>query len=843
MKITIHQSLCGEQEKAWSLLQTTMLDKSTAKSIAFKTDLQEQTGGINWVPAIRGFGVDSYYVVMKTFEDTSSDVRRGRKFSHVLILEKRDLENLHDLNVVLNLLPVSMDKEAPIEPITVELQIHGTPPTLSPKFQQRFNKLVHGYLKIKEYSNVLLWLGQKDFELAITELWTRLTFEERLNLNFGITFNNEMPKATHLNLMAVPDGIQSKFLKTSYFTVAKEDAHTPVDLVEQILLGDDTAKRRLYAFKETFQIKFLLRNDISFIAKGIDTFENLSKTSDFKKINTLSHIIAKYAPSPKHGEQYKLDLLNRIIHLANTVSYTDLMVLRTFKVESYKDSQSVLSNALTIWMKGNIFKTGSRPGTYNGFFEQQTHANPNWWDNIVDKQLKSFLGIMDKAKAEVIYAWFKDDIAILEKIEQCLDKSSVAEMSLTEKLPKNVNPEIISTLKRFSIEQNWFRLYATLLVRQFSFEKALTELLQVDQEIDSLDALNIILKNSKPKEVVAFAVDNGDERLLKIAGKLCTQSPNLFNSIDVLNKNWQAIWWETIKNGNAVDKGIKNVKEKLAQILDGLNTGTAIREELLEAIANSEYGNILWYEHRIEAWPKLPPAARILFLKKTATALLEDLSKNPSTEIPDDELLRNYITRFGINDFVYYNRSKIRNVIPIFENFSLDDDYLKNYINNYTGVISAIDAKHLGELIKNKRYSSSTYAVYEKATKDNNWRFALSECHDMLDVLTKGAIFLWGTLSSVAITEDQWWESAEELIIELYPDGASLQTLWRKSGGRESDLIMQTTPANVWHNALYKLRRGGFEDVTMNDLLKEIDKRYGKNEKFRIIYRLRKEFL
>ncbi|RYE52943.1 MAG: hypothetical protein EOP48_15405, partial [Sphingobacteriales bacterium] len=659
-------------------------------------------------------------------------------------MEKKDLGNLHDLNAVVDLLPESMDKVAPIEPIIMDLQAHVTPDTLSPTFQQRFNKLVHGYLKIQEYSNILLWLGQEDFELAIAELWKRLTFEERHNFNFGITFNNEMPQATHINLMAIPESIQSKFLKTGYFIVAKEDSHTPVDLVEQILLGNDNASRRLNAFKEALQIESLLRSDVSLIAKGIDTFEGLGKTSDIKKINTLSHIIAKYAPSEKQGEQYKSALLLRIIHLINMTPYTELMVLRTFKTESYKGSQNLLANALVAWMAGSIFKAGSRPGTYSGFFEQLAPANPNWWDDTIDEQLKSFLSTIDKTKAEIIYLWLKDDIAIFARIERYLDKSSVTETSLIENLPKKVTPELFNTLQKFSIEQNWFRLYATLLMGQFAFEKALTELLKVDRRIDSLDALNIMLNNRKPKDVVSFAVNNIDERLLKIVGKLCAQSPSLLNSIDVLNQNWQAIWREAIKNGNGVENGIISIKEKVAQILDGLNSGTAIHEELLEAIANSEYGNILGYEARTEVWSKLPPATRIIFLKKTSTALLAELSKNPSTEIPDDEQLRNYMTHSGINDFVYYHRTKIRNVIPIFESFNLHDDYLRNYIFNYTGIISAIDAKLLGEVIKNRRYSNSAGAVYQKATKNNNWRFALLECHDMLDVFTKGAIFLWG---------------------------------------------------------------------------------------------------
>lgn len=89
MKVIVHQSICGEVDKGWGLIRTTLSDVNIAKDIAFKTDLQEQTSGINWSPAIRGFSEGDYFLIMKTFEDTSPEVRRGRKFSHVLMVLKK----------------------------------------------------------------------------------------------------------------------------------------------------------------------------------------------------------------------------------------------------------------------------------------------------------------------------------------------------------------------------------------------------------------------------------------------------------------------------------------------------------------------------------------------------------------------------------------------------------------------------------------------------------------------------------------------------------------------------------------------------------------------------------
>jgi len=91
VKVIIHQSICGEVDKAWGLIKTTLPDVNIAKNIAFRTDLQDQTSGVNWEPAIRGFSEGDYFLIMKTFEDTALDVRRGRKYSHVLMIPKEKI--------------------------------------------------------------------------------------------------------------------------------------------------------------------------------------------------------------------------------------------------------------------------------------------------------------------------------------------------------------------------------------------------------------------------------------------------------------------------------------------------------------------------------------------------------------------------------------------------------------------------------------------------------------------------------------------------------------------------------------------------------------------------------
>ncbi|WP_066223696.1 GAP1-N1 domain-containing protein [Formosa haliotis] len=338
MKVTIHQSICGEVNKAWGLIKTTLPDVNIAKSIAFRTDLQDQTSGINWEPAIRGFSEGDFFLIMKTFEDTASDVRRGRKFSHVLMLPKNEIVSIDNLEPIIDLLSKEINKNILLEPISIEISSSNTTGVID-KFQGKFNKLINGYINRNRYNNTLIWIGQEYFDMAVIELWRSLNVAERQDFCFDIAFNNENKGTSQLSLIAVPESVQSKFVKSDFFIVRQNDNHKPTELLEQLLIGDASVQKRINRFKKAIESKSLLREDIALIAKGIDTFEHVENSKDLKKLNTLSHIIAKYSPLPEQGMDFKNHLLTIIGKLAESVNFSDLIVLRNFKTESFKNSK------------------------------------------------------------------------------------------------------------------------------------------------------------------------------------------------------------------------------------------------------------------------------------------------------------------------------------------------------------------------------------------------------------------------------------------------------------------------------------------------------------------------
>lgn len=845
MKIVVHQSICGEVNKAWGLIKTTMQDNYLAKNIAFRTDLQDQTGGINWLPAIRGFCEGDYFLIMKTFEDTSSDVRRGRKFSHVLIIQKKEIVDLNDIEQIINLLPAKIEKDIPLEPIHLEYLSKTKPNILSVTVQGRFNKLINGYLNLKNYKNTLIWIGQENFSLAVIEFWKCLTQQERQSFQFGISFNNDDKGIDGISLITVPESVQSKFLKSDFFIIGKNDNHKPSELIEQLLIGDHAVKERINNFEKSIDSKPLSRENINSLAKGIDTFEHLNDATDIKKLNTLSHIIAQFAPTTNQGNVYKQQLLEKIIQLIETAKFSEIVVLRNFKIESYKNSQKSLSETLINWMTQNIFLINKNLFDFKLFFDNLKDNNLNWWDEVVKNEIKIYLETIDPFKASIVYVWLIESPSILSKINPFIDKSKESETSFVEKFPKNISDKLVQELKEFSITNNWLRLFSKILNFQFKLEKALTELFQVDKDENYFEAIDIIIDGKNEISIIQYAIQTDNIRMIKKAGQICHNSPKNLAKIDVLNLNWQKIWLEAIVLGNEIKTGLKEPEKEIFKLFDGLISEIKFIEDLIYQISLSEYSNLLLYPNMTKLWERLPANAKNNFLTNTSSALLKQLSENSSIVIPNDEKLINHIGQIGISEFLYYNRNNIKSVIPIFDKFiQLHDNNLRDYLNNYSGQINAIEATQLGRLISSRRFSNSAYIIYDKSSKYNNWRFALEECYHLLDLITRGLLAVSGILSTtVKIPTDEWWQGAEELIIELYPNSTSLTTIWKKSGGKESDLLMNVSAANAWSDALYKLKKTHLKDLTMNDLLKEIKKQYSDNPKFKIIYSLRKNYI
>lgn len=820
-----------------------MPDDSIARSIAFKTDLEDQAGGVTWQPTIRGFLQDDYFLLMKTYPDKSPDVRTGRAYSHVLLISKENIDSITDIGSLFKYFPDEIDKSISLEPINFNLKdVNGI---ILPKgFQERFNKAIHSYRKSNDYNNTFIWVGIENFEQAVIRFWKILSSKEKAIVNFGIYFNAVAIPKDKLNFITTPENIESKFINGGFCLIRRNDSYALTNISEQFLAGYESAGLRIKKFEETIESEPLSRENIDKVAIVIKTFEELDSTTDLKKLNSLAFIIGEYSPDEKKGVVFKEKLVEKIKMLIEKGDVTEIQLIRKFNVKSFKGSESKFVSALNNWLDKYLFSnSASMKGNTSILFKQLRESTiKNWWTKSFDEKLKTFLAKINSNSAAVIFNWLHSDFGIFKGIQTNIDNSKDSENYFISQMPSSFDKSNFAALKEFALKRKWYKFHSTLLISEYPFEEALTKHLMVDTAISSLDGIEIISKGVKQKSIIDFAVSNGDKRLLKIAGKLCFEDSSNLEKIDFTNVHWQEVWLNSITNGNKITDGFRQPQKTMFKLFDTMIEGNLIDEKLLEKIYETEFGNLLNYLKREKLWNKFSLTLQTKFLAKTSSALLEALSKDSTINVPTDRILSDYILKNAIGDFLYYNQ--IKNALPIFNRFSaFPENYIATYITNYQGQISAIEANQLGKLVLDRNYSDVASVIFYKATSYNNWKLALAECYTLLGFITQMNIAWTGIIKNVTITADQWWASVEDIIIDLYSNPNSLKTVWKKSGGNEADLLMNATPRNVWSDAIHNLREGKFSGVDMCSLLKQIKKNYGDNEKFKIIYDLRKNYI
>lgn len=840
MRIIVHQAICGEQNKAWELLKTTLDDNSLARKIAFQADLQDSPpSGQHWSPVVRGFTFGDFFLFIKTYPDNSSDVRNGRVFSHCLILNKVDLSQVYDISILLNIFPSEINKSIHLEPIIVTSEQQEFV-TLGDSVRLRFNKAIQSFLTFTSGAGPIVWVGYSQFEIAVCKMWQMLSPRQREDFYFGINFNpNEVVK-DKLAFIVIPENSETKFLNKGFTIIRKEDSVQLTEFVDQFLAGENSAITRINNFVSAVEASQPSPKDISVIAKGVPTFENLDQVTDLKLLNTLANIIAKYSPEDSRGTQIKTKLVERISLLIEKSNKSEILLLRNFQTKSFRGSEKKISSSISKWCHNFLFnEKQNQVIDYASFIVQVSEApQENWVIQLISQNLTNFLSNVSDATARVIWKWISNDASVINLIGSRIDTTKVAEKNLCDSFVE-LDKFAFESFSPFILKRKWFKLYALILKLQNQFPTSIELLLKVNTDPSNFDGIEILTDGIKPRDIVAFTVNSGDRRFFQISGKLCHQAPSLLSDLQVGIVNWQEIWLASISNGNKVDDGIASPQAVIYSLFDLLINGHPVNGGLIHKISETSYANLLTYGSRNRIWAKLPEKSRRNFLEKTSANLLEALSKNSTYQVPSDTELSNYIVSNAISGFLYYNRSSIKSVLPIFNTYSqIPESVVRDYVSNYSVGIDVVDSVQLGKLIQARNFSKVANVVKGKVKDIKNFKHALAECHSLLGFLDRGLLLLSGTIDDLTISKDEWWAAFSNISFKLYQGGPSENQIWKQAGGHNYDLNLNVSGKESWLKALNKLRSGSCKDITTKKLLKAMIEEYPKNQELKTLKEL-----
>jgi hypothetical protein len=833
VKVVIHQALCGELNKSWELLSTTLPDLALAKRIAFQADLQDSPpSGIVWLPAIRGFSFDKYFLVVKTYPDNSPEVRKGRVFSHVLIINKSDLFKINDLRLLFQHFEQSVNKSLPLTPIFLT-SVNDDKIQLSPILQSRFNTVIKSFVNFIHANLPMVWIGQTDFEQAVAKLWQMLNSEQRENFNFGINFNPSEVAKDKLTFIVTPDNLENRFINKGFLLISKQDVTELVDFSDHFIAGHEESVDRITKFMTAIGASSPPLTEVAAISKGLATYESIETEKDLKRLNTLASIIAKYSPKPDKGATVKNKVLKRIVQLLESANEDDLFLLRNFRIESFKDSLKKLTSTCAVWCDQYIFsKEQNERHDYTPFALKVLKLDDNLWlHQVIKGGLSSLLsGNLDLEEAGLFWIWLKNDIAILDELKQYVSSSSKSESNLIETLPE-IDERLIPHIEAFALDRQWFAFYAKLLLLHMDYSNALNAWLNANTNENNVEGLDIIFNEADKNKFVELSIENGDIRLLNLAGHSCHANPSLLAKIDVQKPNWLEIWLISIRQGNSLADGLSDSAKTINEVLDLVVEGKGPNSDLLQHIGNSEFGNVLNYRQRALLWSRIPNRPKISFLEKTADAFLNLLSKNSSQSIPTDTELANYIFSTGIPKYLISKKNNINLAWSVFYAYpNLPESLLRDYILSYQGELDRVNATQLGDFVLQKRYISTAQLIYDLCDNHKKYRKALTQCYSLLGFFARTKASLFGWIDTVAISTDEWWKNFIELAYTLYPGGPNDNKIWLQAGGKEYDLLNGKTGKEVWIAALQKLRNKECSgEISIKKLLKHMLQEHRKN--------------
>lgn len=832
--VQIHQSFYGDKSNAYALLKTSLPDKKLAQQICNSTDLADRPGpGITWQPVIRGFSSGEYYLLLKTYPDVGPNIRSGRVYSHVLMIEKKDLAFINNLATLINLFSPVIDKEASADPILYVDHL-AKPPLAANK--SRYRKAASGILNGQK----VIWIGQEGFEGLITVTWNNLWAETRFDLQFGISFSPDILTDAATHLLCTPDALANKWNNLAFCVVNRnEDIVTGPQSIDY-LTGKIEAQD-LHNFITRLDKMPTSVRQLGVLERGLGTYKNLQTSTDFNDIFNLYKILEV------SGDTNLLpEVFGRLIEIIPGVESQSINALR--KLEPHPQTKSKfkdLEEVVSRWLTTSLFDpaVNAKQDISKLIVNTLKEDSEKWWVKCVRLALKDLLKTNGLSSAKVLWIWLMADT---DNVISAIGGGFLAEQKdietgLVDTFPASIAEASSERLVLYAKKHKLYLLHARLLVSLFPVQKAIQAQLEIDQQPASMAPLQLIADLVKHADFVASACSSSEERLHVLAGVLIRKNKKLLSTCDITAAGWQAVLMHALNEEYQLNDLFKKPAEQVTFIiLDEIIKGRPVLPELLSYIADSSYTDLSLYNKRSEVWSILPAEVKNKFLQSTALSLI----KRPDflDEDWEQELQEAITSEQIISAFLHKNQRTISPVIRLFSKYpSLPQKHLQNYLHYFDTSLPAIDAKKLGILVFNYTWRNCLGIIQDKAKRNNSFKTAFQECYQLLDLPSIAWAAWQGLITNVQINQNDWWQSFEDLACYLYPAGPTDKHVWKKSGGAEADLLRGSTGKETWHDALQGIRNGAFDEPTLESLFARMTKDFRKNDDLKMLIKLKQQ--
>jgi hypothetical protein len=808
--IEVHQALFGDDSGAYSLLTSSFSDSAVPLRFANSTDLIDRPpDGVLAEPVIRGFWKEKCFMLIKSFPDTSSGVRKGRVFSHALIIQEKDLLRIQDITGLFKYHLGFIDKSLNLEPI--HFKNTGKYNEIL-KDDKRIFYAINSLIEHNENYNTIAWVGTNGYQNWISRIWAFIPQDIKKSIRIGAAFDPQRVDKNLLNLIYIPDSIKPNWANNNFKIVDLSDADSLRTQTGHYLAGHSDKSRELSELLSNFSIIPKDIDDISQFEKMIPTYKALDNGASLKKLIIFADLVSKYTAKTQSSLPSKQKLFNSILRNLHEASGVEINMLTSPDWTGFKDAEKKISESLDSWLNKNVFEEKNNkdiPTLINKAFSET--ENP-WWSDPIKKHILTGLKKWKKNYAKIFWKWITVEPELLEKLGSILPISAQNDIVLTTPRFKK---EIEEKVLQFANNRRWIFLHGMLVVRNHSINDAIMKQLSIDNDPKEFGALRIMSEKISSEIFLLSSLNFDDDRLYVLSAQILGRNPKLLSKHIVLeNSRWHKLWLEFTCQGNEVWEGFSHPNIILNKIFDYIINGGVFNDDLLKTISSSTSNDLSSHPRRKDIWSILSGVTKINFLKKAAQSCLILISTKSLSlielelplrqEIQKDETISGFFKNHSIKTV-----SKIE-LLKLFQNIDQKHVIFLIDSNSFSNSESIV----LGETIKNKQWKSAASHIGDIVLTRLDLKLAIQQCQELLNVFQRLGLSFFGVLKN-SISLDEWWDLFENQAIKLYPKGADQNGLWNYAGGHDSDLLLKGTGKEIWNHAVRIMRNGGNPKVSL----------------------------
>lgn len=841
----IHQAIYGERNGAHSLLAKSSEDKEPFSTLTAYTDRPpgDVPASVQWTPFVGGFVFGAHYVVTKTFPDPTA-TRSGMVRTHALIAELDELVQVSDLAAFLS----HLSPRAPFADAAETL----LPISWSPDERADApggGETTLGLAKVASLlvsasdGQPIVWMGQAGFEAIVAALWRHLWPQARRRFTFGLSFQPQDRERNGILLLATPAALSARW--TQHETAGPEDVHVAQSRAEAFLLGLPEGEP-LRDMMASLQIELESPATLHRVEQCAKYLE--MPTPNFSDALAGARLVAYLAPRADQGVGLKKEVMARLVERLLVEPPDALISLRNFDATPFRDGEREMEQATELWAQRNLLKMAHAEAVAGLLCEAllpDERPVTQAWAARATRATEGVLRSWPVSAPAAIWRWWQQEPLLAASLESVLPPQSEVEMALVRECPAHLEPQVAATVRASALKRKWLCLHAVAVAASLEAQGAFRAQLGVDRDSESLAALRLMAARVSSKALLAIALEANETRLHHLAGEACAQDSSLLSGLDVRNAAWRLIWSEAVGAGTDPWQGIADPSQTMTRLLDVALDGEPVEVALLQALAQTPFGNLTDYARRTQVWSGIPTEAAQKFLNVTAQGWLRrflegtgfedgNLEQPLQSAITNEDLLSRSVSPTDGRVVSMLSALRLFERLP-----ALPQRLLLRWLPLWLRGrnLTFPEAEAVGKLVSAKGWrEAAELLLREVSTGRSDLKAALSPCRNLLNLWdrVRAGMLLAGP-GQIGVSREELQSLWLEVAAARYPDGPTHNRIWERAGGDLSKLPSAHTGRARWEGAFGVLRYGGGGKITVKKLLQEMANDFSQSEELRLL--------